>query len=685
MFLTPRLVCFSFFIVSIAIFFAQIVRYVQTLRKAAPENRTNHPGQRLLQCFKLSFGHQRLLNEITGIAHLFIFYAFILLLIDIIELLIQCLSPAFTFQRLLCAPIYSAMKCTHDFFAVAALAAVTALAIRRVVKRKTCHNTPEAFAILGLIAVLMLTQLLGTAALCAMPTDEMPFTAPVAEQLSALLFSGKDSDTLHGLYTLFSLVHLTGVAIFFILIPLGKHLHIVTAFFNTFSANQNFIRGIPQKTERFIDVEAFSEVYEKAMAETPDAPPPSFGAAQLFDLSWKQLLDPLACSQCRRCTNVCPVQSAGGSLSPMHQGLHLRKLIEKRQNAELLPAIASPEEIWQCTTCGACEAVCPITVEHTIRTIDIRRNLVFSEKYPKELDKLFNNIERSGNPWGYPKRQRGDWAAQLKTSQPSEAPILIFAGCSAAYDPKQQHFLSIFIKLLEQMDIPFVTLRDKETCCGEPLRKTGNEMGFQDCVRKNLAQIENLKPSQILTLCPHCAHTLRHAYAQFADMPPVHHALEFLYNTYSEGKLAFKNPFPHNITYHDPCYLTKYNDLSVQTRKLLKAVPGLNLIENTRSPKKSHCCGSGGGHFFLPDSPLPAQRASEIRATHAEALATACPFCYETLSDALKQRHVADETTGCVHSTLMNTLNVIEILTFGAGAVAQCPETGQQSPGEAQP
>jgi Fe-S oxidoreductase len=387
----------------------------------------------------------------------------------------------------------------------------------------------------------------------------------------------------------------------------------------------------------------------------------TFGVKEISELTWKQLLDLEACTNCGRCQDVCPAHLSQKPLSPrrMTQNLkdHLRregpKLLstppDQRQPEAIMEKTVGEDELWACTACMACEEACPVYVEQIIRNVDLRRYLVLVEtKYSSEVRLALKNLEKSNNPWGASRGTRAEWAKDLGVKNFAEVEnpeFLFWVGCVGSFDARNQKVATSMVKILQASGISFGILGNDEGCCGDPARRIGNEYLFQTMAEANIEILKESGVKKILTLCPHCFHTLKNEYPQFGGEFQVIHHTQFLTELISSGKLKLTKPLNKVITYHDSCYLGRANQIYDPPRKILNSIPGLKLVEMERHRQRSFCCGAGGGRMWMEEhigTRINQMRTDQAIATEAELIGTACPYCLTMLFDGIKEKGKAE-------------------------------------------
>jgi Fe-S oxidoreductase/nitrate reductase gamma subunit len=383
----------------------------------------------------------------------------------------------------------------------------------------------------------------------------------------------------------------------------------------------------------------------------------TFGVKEISELTWKQLLDLEACTNCGRCQDVCPAHLSQKPLSPrrMTQNLkdHLRregpKLLvtppDQRQPEAIMETTVGDDELWACTTCMACEEACPVYVEQIRRNIDLRRYLVLVEtKYSSEVRLTLKNLEKSNNPWAAGRGTRAEWAKELGVKNFTEVEnpeFLFWVGCVGSFDARNQKVATSMVKILQASGIRFGILGNEEGCCGDPARRIGNEYLFQNTAEANIEIMKGCGVKKILTICPHCFHTLKNEYPQFGGEFQLIHHTQFLTELISAGKLKLTKPINKVITYHDSCYLGRANQIYEPPRKILESIPGLKLIEMERHHQKSFCCGAGGGRMWMEEhigTRINQMRTDQAIAIRAELIGTACPYCLTMLFDGIKEK-----------------------------------------------
>ncbi len=488
------------------------------------------------------------------------------------------------------------------------------------------------------------------------------------------LWSGMSAMALHIMHNIFYWVHIAIVLVFLVYIPASKHSHLIASMFTVW-----FGRTKPYGQLSAIDMDTEMEKEE-----------PVFGVNKFEDYTWRQLLDVYACTECGRCQTQCPAYLSDKPLNPKKIIIDLRhelyetgekRILEKAEKlkaekgetlkeaeAEVAEQIQHPliervfqkEEIWACTTCLACVQACPVLIEHVDKIVDVRRHLVMMEADMSEQVVLtFNNIETNGNPWGIGSSTRADWTDGLEIKTLAENPdaeYLYFVGCAASFDDKNKKVARALVKILNEAGVSFAILGNEETCNGDPARRIGNEYLYQTQAKQNIETMNGYNVKKVITACPHCFNTIKNEYIQFGGNYQVIHHTEFIYNMIQSGKIKPKKAMDTTITYHDSCYLGRYNNVYDAPREILKSIPGLKVIEMEKNRENGMCCGAGGGRMWMEET--IGQRINEIRAEHAmetkaSIVASACPFCKTMLTDGINAKGFSEQ---------IQNMDIIEIL-----------------------
>ncbi|MEE9491314.1 MAG: (Fe-S)-binding protein, partial [Dehalococcoidia bacterium] len=426
-------------------------------------------------------------------------------------------------------------------------------------------------------------------------------------------------------------------AIVYIALAFPKLTHIVVAPVNAF-----FRSTMPKGALRTIELEE---------AET-------FGAANIQDFTFKDLLDLDSCTRCGRCQDNCPAYLSGKPLSPKKVIQDLKALLTERgpvllgskssdnpgeNGRQMIGDVILEDEIWACTTCRACQEQCPVFIEPINKIIEMRRNLVLEQtQFPETAMGALRSMEQRGHPWRGTMATRTDWADGLNVKQLSEdsnVDVLFWVGCTAALEERNMNVAKAVAKVLQAAGVNFGILGTEESCCGEPARRIGNEYLFQMLAQQNIETLKGYGVKKIVSACPHCFNTIKNEYPQFGGHFEVWHHTEFIAELLKQGKIPLARSLDKKITYHDSCYLGRYNEIYQQPRHILRAVTGASPAEMEHRMSKSFCCGGGGGRMWMEEqigTRMNQIRTEEAMKTNAEVLASACPFCIQMFEDAIK-------------------------------------------------
>jgi len=618
------------------------------------ENRLDHPLERTLALLKFGFGQKRMVDpeeRTPGAMHILIFVAFVTLALRTLMLFAMGFSS--TLLEVLSTPTdpfwsdFPGAGAVFNVYLLAkdgvALGAIVGAAyfwyLRSKVKPDRLTPSWEAYLILGFIMGLMVTEMLFGASHIVLQhrgfTPWEPATSAVAFLLGPL-----PEGLVHGLGVLGFWIHLSLILAFLNFLPLGKHFHVITGLPNVF----------------------FKRLSPSAKLSTPNLEKEEFGAKNITDLSWKQGLDLYSCTECGRCQTHCPTYITGKPLTHKgvnqtlkhwvwdHQTLIADKKDDLGQPAELPPLVGDilkPETVWACTSCGWCETACPVFIENVPRLIDMRRYKVQVEAdFPPEIQRVFEGMERQGNPWGVSQERRDEWAEDLKLpvfGDGGNYEYLFFVGCAGSYDDRQKKVSRAMVKILREAGISFATLSKQEACNGDPARRLGNEYLYQTLAKTNVEMMNGLGVKAVITQCPHCFNTIKNEYPDFGGNYKVLSHAEFINTLIKEKRIKLSRLMDEKLTYHDPCYLGRHNNIFEAPREALKAIPGLQVIEMQRSKRESFCCGAGGGRMWMEEhlgQRINQNRVNEAALTLAHAQDASVPFPLAT--DKKKPGQVGD-------------------------------------------
>jgi Fe-S oxidoreductase len=648
-------------VITLAAFARRVRDLVGFVRLGEGEDRRPRDWKRKLKDQLVVVGLQRKLLQwtIPGVMHFFIFWGFNILFTTIVEAFGAVYQEGFHLPLI---GKWGPLGAMQDFFVVAVLAGIaTALVIRKIQRpgRFRGSHLKEADYILYLISGIMVTILLTRGAEISL--GHFPYDTrwtPVSN-LAAQLFTGLSLEAREALDTIFLWWHSLIILGFLVYITYSKHLHIATSPINVLFTSE---RPKGALKPMHIDIENMSE-------------DDTFGVGKVTDLTWKQMLDTMTCTECGRCQSQCPAWNTGKPLSPkllvMDMRDHLfehgdRLLAAKRESEEkfqeliktlpmMNPEVVEDEVIWDCTTCGACVQACPVNIEHIDAIVDMRRNLVMTEsRFPREMQSALQNLETTGNPWGQPPNAREEWMKggrrqeELVIPHISDVPdaeVLFWVGCAGAFDDRNKKVVYDFARLMQIAGVKFAILGGEENCNGDPARRMGAEYIYQMLAEQNIETLNGYNVKKIVTICPHCFNTMFNEYPQFGGVFEVVHHTEYLAQLVKEGRLKPEGEMAKTITYHDPCYNSRHNDVFQGARDVIEAIPGTEYKEMHRHGHTTFCCGAGGGRMWMEErmgKKVNTERTDEALATASDTVAVGCPFCNIMLSDGIQERKAGD-------------------------------------------
>ena len=623
-------------LVSLAVFGYRLYRRVDHLRLGQPARPFGRWGERIQSFVVFVLGQGRLFRfPVPGVAHFFIFWGFLILFVTIAQAFLEGIFPGFVLPFL---GTFGPLALLQDLIAVAvAVGVIYGLYLRIVVKpeRYKGSHQSEGILVLSFILTIMLSLLFMNGVRQNLGEATVEAVWQPVSTLAGLPFAGMSDTAQSALYEAFYWIHLGVVLVFLTLLPGGKHFHIVTSVFNV------FLRSLEPR------------------GRLP--PAPQFaglaGVKNIEQFSWRQMLDWYTCSECGRCQEVCPAYNSGLPLSPKLLIMGLRAHLSERGTAlraaakdarrqavlekQLIGNVIADEVAWACTTCYACDQECPLFVEHIPPIVDMRRYLLTQQRADALLMGALGNLQRYGNSFGKSDRQRAVWTKGvepiIKDIRKEPAHTLWFVGDYASYSPALTEITQATARVFRQAGVDFGLLYDAERNAGNDVRRVGEEGLFELMATKNKALLDKCQFEEIVTTDPHTYNTLKNEY----DLSrPVYHYTEVLDRAIASGRLPIRRPLGYTVTYHDPCYLGRYNGIYDAPRRVLAAL-GCRVVEMPRNRDRSLCCGAGGGRIWMQETGIK-ERPSEDRIREAIALdgvqyfVVACPKDVTMYRDAVK-------------------------------------------------
>ena len=682
-------------LVAVALVARAAAGMVTTLRRGQPVvDRTDDPVTRWVTMLRETLGHTKMARKpLVGFAHWFVFIGFGALFFTLV-----------TAYGQLYAGVHWALPLVGHFlpyeFLVELIATVMVACILALIVIRQLANPRragrssrfsgsrmgfgyyvEATVLVIGICIMLLRGFEGALqSLNGSPEGHFLFSAPLVGW-----FGGMPESTLTNAIVLTATVKILVSMLFFLVIAstltMGVAWHRFTAFpniwFRRYADGKPALGALPV-------MRSGGEPIDFEDPKEDD----TFGVGAIEEFSWKGLLDFTTCTECGRCQEVCPAWNTGKPLSPKLFVMGLREqlyLEDGSQRPFVAPeadgGVIDPDVLWSCTSCGACVQECPVDIEHVDHIMDVRRHQVLVEsEFPGELNQLFRGLESKGNPWNAPSSGRLDWTKGLSFEVPvlgrsldslDGVDYLFWVGCAGAYDDRAKKTTQAVAELLHLAGVSYAVLGDAETCTGDPARRSGNEFVYQMLAQQNVetfrevglggepasdgatpsadgsAQDVRTAATEVIVTCAHCFNTIKNEYRQLGlEVRTVHHT-QLLNRLVREGKLKPAPPEQdaQPITYHDPCYLGRHNQVYDEPRELLGALPELELREMPRNSDRSFCCGAGGGRMWMEESigtRVNAARTAEALETGAEKIATGCPFCRVMLSDGVNETSGSD-------------------------------------------
>lgn len=667
-------------LITLGLFFYTIRRLIRFFGFTRPAFTVKDYGKRFNIMMKVAFGQTKIFRKpVLGFFHALVFWGFCVILFGSIEMVIDGLAGTNRALKIL-GPVYDFLMATGDIFALLVAISIIVFLIRRLffhikrfegpeMKKKSHLDANVALTLILLLMISLLTMNTGYLGYNFSSGGEVYGSFPVSILLMDLFngFSREDFSLMHEISWW---THILLIFFFANYLPYSKHFHVFMSVPNVFLSRLEPLGKLTNMDTITREVKLMLNPETAYSAVASDSPAERFGIKDAEDATWKNYFDSLSCTECGRCTSVCPANLTGKKLSPRKIMMDLRARMKEKgpgmiakgkdfsDNRSLLRDYISEEELWACTTCNACSKECPININQPSLIVDMRRYLVLEEaSAPGELKSMFSYIENNGAPWQYSPEDRLNWTRDLNFKIPilsemasrGEKPEYLFwVGCAGAYDDRYKKVVRSFASILNHIGINYAVLGNEETCTGDPARRAGNELLYQMQAFQVIDIFNRYGVRKIITTCPHCFNIFKNEYPDLGGNFEVINYLQFLDNKHKEGVLDFSVEALKDvkITYHDPCYLGRANDIYSEPRTLLKAVSG-KYTEMKRHKSFALCCGAGGSQMFKEAEKgtreIFIERTEEALATEAKIIVTACPFCMTMLTDGLKYKNREEE------------------------------------------
>ena len=630
-------------IASIAVLVSAFMKRVKVYKQGQSIDRLDQLPVRILNLIKNVLLQSKVLwVKGPGLAHGLFFWGFFLLFLGTCLIVVQADFTDLLFDvKFLKGNFYLFFSVVLDMAGLVAVLMLGGLFVRRYFVRPEGLETSKDDAIMhGLLFAILISGFVIEGARMAVTElgTSLSYWSPVGLAFAKGM-AGLGEESLRSVHSLTWWFHLLLVMVFIVLIPFTKFRHI-------FTTSLNYLFEDLGPTGKLVSLDMEDEEAE------------SFGASAITDLTWKDIFDTDACTQCKRCQDRCPAHNTDKPLSPMKIVNQIGEVAFENPEGNLIEA-CDKDAVWSCTTCLACQDICPASIEHVKKIVDMRRNMVLMEgEFPgEEVMTAMEQTEVNGNPLGLGYASRGDWAEEMGIKPLSEDPdvdILYFVGCYASFDKRNIKIAKSFVTLCQAAGIKVGILGKEEKCCGEPMRKMGNEYLYQSLALENVELIKGYNVKKVVTTCPHCFNTLAKDYRDLGFEIEVESYTVFLEDLLKTGKLKVNAEELH-CTYHDSCYLGRHNDIYNTPRSLINAAGG-QITEMDKNRAEAFCCSAGGGRIMAEEKlgdRINIKRVEMAVETGAPTLLSNCPFCLTMFEDGVKGADVEDK---------LNTKDIAEIL-----------------------
>ena len=646
----------------VGLFSWQCYQRLSVLLKARPSSRFDDIPARVKTALIYAIGQLKFFrgsaaDRKAGIIHALVFWGFLVLGYQVVNMFARGWFPDFHIPLLTAQTLGGPVMVVRDIMEVTVAICAVILLVRWLVthpqrlmgfkpaeEKLANHSHWEAVLILVFIATITTSGLLYDAGRMVFMAGDAEIEAErnwaIVGAAIASMMQGSGPAAAEAVSNAAWWIHNLVILVFINLLPLSKHFHVITSIPNVF-----FSKLEPYGQLSLQDLESEDAIY---------------GASQMRHFDWKQVLDMYSCTECGRCSSHCPATATNKPLAPRQMLLNLRDFLYEHPESLLDDdfdqrvvtgdatgddAVVNDDVIWACTTCRACEEACPVNIEYVDKIVDMRRHLVQEEaRFPAELTKAFQGMERQSNPWGINADKRAEWAEGLDVPTLAENPdaeYLFYVGCAGSFDDRAKKITQALAKILSQAGISYAILGRDEPCNGDTARRLGNEYLYQSMAAMTVEVFAGAGVKKVITNCPHCFNTIKNEFPQFGGDYEVQHATEVVRDLLAAGKINVNGAGIGSVVFHDSCYLGRYNDIYDAPREILSQLSGVDLREAERTQSTGMCCGAGGGRMWIEEE--PSQRVNTLRVgqlleTGASTIASGCPYCMTMLTDGVKDK-----------------------------------------------